>query len=117
MQKTNEAIVEQLLPPRVRQQLPPLYATEQDADPMVWCRFFYPFSRWRWYVIEFDRDDTFFGVVAGFEVERGYFSLSELVTTRDAKGCPIERDVYFQPCLLSKIRADIARERKDRVDY
>ena len=106
-----------LLPEALRKKLPPLYATEHDADPMVWCRFFYPFSSWQWYVTEFDGDDTFFGLVAGFEVELGYFSLAEMMTTRDAKGCPIERDLAFHPCRLSKLRAAIEQARKDRTDY
>src|SRR5215212_6117559 len=106
-----------LLPEALRKQLPALYATEHDEDPMVWCRFFYPFSLWYWYVTEFDGDDTFFGLVEGFEVELGYFSLSEMVKTRDAKGCPIERDVSFQPCHLSKVRADIEQAQKARADY
>jgi hypothetical protein len=106
-----------LLPKALRKQVPPLYATEHDEDPMVWCRFFYPFSTWSWYVTEFDGDDTFFGLVEGFEVELGYFSLSEMVKTREAKGCPIERDVRFQPCPLSKIRADIERKRQEQANY
>lgn len=28
--------------------LPPLYATENDPDPMVQCKFFYPDFHWTW---------------------------------------------------------------------
>lgn len=107
----------ELLPEALRKQLPPLYATEHEEDPIVRCRFFYPFFSWRWYATEFDGNDTFFGLVDGFEVELGHFSLSEMVKTRDAKGCPIERDLYFKPCPLSKIRSEIERARQDRTDY
>lgn len=106
-----------LLPDALRKQLPPLYTTEHDEDPMVWCRFFYRFRTWSWYVTEFDGDDTFFGLVEGFEVELGYFSLSEMVRTRDALGCSLERDLAFQPCRLSKLRADIEQAPKDRSAY
>src|SRR5215212_4941260 len=104
-----------LLPKALRKQLPPLYATEHEEDPMVWCRFFYPFSMWSWYVTEFDGNDIFFGLVEGFEVELGYFSLAEMVKTRDAKGYPIERDLAFQPCRLSKVRAAIEQAQQARA--
>jgi hypothetical protein len=98
-----------LLPEALRKQLPPLYATEQEEDHIVMCKFFYPCHRWSWYAIEFDGQDIFFGWVDGPCPELGYFSLSEMVNTRDKLGCPIERDVYFQPCRLSKLKADLAR--------
>jgi Protein of unknown function (DUF2958) len=37
---------------------------------------------WTWYVIEFDGEDPFFGLVDWFERELGYFSLRELQRTR-----------------------------------
>ena len=55
-----------LLTKELREQLPPLYASEQIDDPMVVCKFFYPDFHWRWYAIEFDGKDTFFGYVGLF---------------------------------------------------
>ncbi len=98
-----------LLTKALRKQLPPLYATEQEADPLVLCKFFYPSHPWRWYATEFDGEDIFFGWVDGPCPELGYFRLSELMQTCDKLGCPIERDLYFQPCRLSKLKADLAR--------
>lgn len=46
-----------LLTKALRKQLPPLYATEQEADPLVLCKFFYPSHPWRWYATEFDGQD------------------------------------------------------------
>jgi hypothetical protein len=94
----------QLLTNELRRKLPPLYAAEHEADPLVVCKFFTPDSNWTWYAIEFDGEDTFFGLVHGLEKELGYFSLSELGSTRGPLGLPIERDLYFEPCKLSKVR-------------
>src|SRR4051794_5095363 len=99
----------ELLTPELRSKLPPLYVTENAKDPMVWVKFFYPDSSWTWYGIEFDGTDTFFGLVDGFEVELGYFSLTELLNTRGKLGLPIERDLYFSPCRLSELRAKLRR--------
>lgn len=93
----------QLLTKELRQQLPPLYACENEQDPLVRAKFFYPDFSWTWYAIEFDGEDTFFGLVDGWEKELGYFSLKELETTRGKLGLPIERDVYFKPCRLSTL--------------
>jgi hypothetical protein len=99
----------QLLTKQLRRQLPPLYATENEKDPMVWVKYFYPDFSWTWWGIEFDGKDTFFGLVDGFEVELGYFTLSELQSNRGKLGLPIERDLYFQPCRLSELRAKLGR--------
>lgn len=93
-----------LLTKKLREKLPPLYATEKEEDPMVICKFFTPDSDWTWYAIEFDGDDRFFGYVEGHFPETGYFSLSELESVRGPWGLPIERDRHFTPCRLSKVR-------------
>ena len=98
-----------LLTNELRRQLPPLYATEHDTDPRIICKFFTPDSRWTWYAIEFDGEDTFFGFVEGLEDELGYFSLSELESVRGPFGLPIERDLYFEPCRLSQVKAKAER--------
>jgi Protein of unknown function (DUF2958) len=48
-------------------------------------------------------DFLFFGYVIGQEAELGYFSLSELEQIRGRFGLPVERDLSFKPCRLSKI--------------
>jgi Protein of unknown function (DUF2958) len=57
-----------------------------------------------WYATEFDGQDTFFGLVQGFEEELGYFSLHELAEGTDSMGLGIERDLHFQPTPLSQVR-------------
>lgn len=92
-----------LLTKEILEKLPMLYSSEQEKDPMIRCKFFYPDFDWTWYVIEFDGKDTFYGLVKGFEEELGYFSLSELLTNKGKLGLPIERDLYFKPCRLSEL--------------
>ena len=94
----------ELLTKELREQLPPLYAQEHGADPLVICKFFTPDGSWTWYALEFDGEDVFFGLVIGFESELGYFSLSELQAVRGPLGLPIERDLHFQPTRLSVVR-------------
>jgi hypothetical protein len=94
----------ELLTKELREQLPPLYSQEQEADPLVICKFFTPDSTWTWYALEFDGVDVFFGLVIGFEQELGYFLLSELCQARGPLGLPIERDIHFKPTRLSAVR-------------
>ena len=98
-----------LLTKALLKQLPPLYATEDQEDPMVICKFFYPDFDWSWFAIEYDGEDVFFGLVDGFVAELGYFTRSELESTRGKLGLPIERDLYFSPCRLSELRAKLDR--------
>ncbi len=92
-----------LLTKELREKLPPLDATANDADPLVICKFFYPDFGWTWYAIEFDGKDVFYGLVDGHEKELGSFSLTELTQNHGKLGCPIERDRYFEPCRLSEL--------------
>lgn len=87
-----------------RAALPPLYANEKIADPIVQVKFFNPVGSWTWYALEFDGVDTFFGLVVGHEAELGYFSLSELAGLKLKWGMGIERDRHFPPTPLSKVR-------------
>jgi Protein of unknown function (DUF2958) len=99
----------ELLTPELREALPALYAQENVADPIGHIKFFTPDSDWTWYVMEGseqDGDFVFFGYVCGFENEFGYFRLSELQESRGPLGLAIERDLYFEPTPLSKLRQD-----------
>lgn len=74
------------------------------------AKFFDPTGSWTWYATEFDGEDTFFGLVDGFELEWGDFSLSELQSVKGRFGLGIERDRYFG---MPKLK-DVARL-KDRL--
>ena len=93
-----------LLTKEILKQLPPLYSQENEKDPLVICKFFYPDFSWTWYAIEFDGKNLFYGLVDGFEEELGYFSLSELMSNKGKLGLPVERDRFFTPCRLSEVR-------------
>ena len=103
----------ELLPQEVRQHLPPLYSQEHVEDPMVMCKFFTPDANWTWYVLEFNGEDLFFGLVYGFETELGYFSLAELEAARGPLGLSIERDIHFTPKKLSEVRKEHAEQHGD----
>ena len=100
----------QLLPQRIKTQLPPLYAGEEKGEAtMALVKFFTPDSGWSWFVTEFDGEDVFFGLVVGHEVELGYFSLSELQSVRGGLGLPVERDLYFKPTSLKQLKEKYQR--------
>ena len=93
-----------LLTKKLLKQLPPLYSQEDEKDPLIIVKFFTPDANWTWFAWEYDpQDQLFFGLVDGFEVEMGYFSLAELQEARGALGLPIERDMYFKPCRKSEV--------------
>lgn len=73
-----------------------------DAKARV--KFFTPDGGWTWYATEFDGEDTFFGLVIGFEAELGYFSLTELESIRGKMGLPVERDRGFKPTTLKELK-------------
>ena len=77
--------------------VPPLYSTEKAGDPLAVVKLFTPDSSWTWYVVEYDGQDTCFGLVQGFETELGYFSLSEIKDVTGPLGLRIERDLWFRP--------------------
>ena len=95
----------QLLTKAIRAKLPPLYS--QDDKPkdktLAVVKFFDPCGSWTWYATEFDGEDTFFGLVDGFQKEMGYFCLSELQAYRGKMGLGIERDKWFDPTPLSEL--------------
>ncbi len=93
-----------LLTQELRQRIPALEETEREDDPMVWVKFFTPWTAWTWYVTEFDGTDTLFGWVEGHDKELGYFSLAELESIQGPAGLKIERDLYFQPRRLSEVK-------------
>jgi hypothetical protein len=90
-------------------QIPKLYETENIAleDKKVIVRLFHPASNWTWYVIEYDGDDTCWGLVEGHETEYGYFSLKELAQVKGPFGLGVERDRWFTPTRVGDILATI----------
>jgi hypothetical protein len=97
-----------LLTQELKRKLPPLYSTDGEGDEAIaQVKFFIPDSNWTWYVTEFDGDDTFFGLVDGTFLEKGYFTLSELESVRGPWGLKVERDLHFQPTALADLEVGV----------
>jgi hypothetical protein len=85
-----------LLDQASREKLPPLYSTDnQGIEALAQVKFFTPDSDWTWYASEFDGEDTFFGLVSGFDVKLGYFSLKECRKQMDQWGLQLRREYVF----------------------
>ena len=83
--------------------VPALYAQENEKDATVYLRLYLLGSNWQWFVTELeaqDGDTLFFGFVAGFEKEWGYFRLSEM---REAG--QLIYDCEFAPMPFSEVKA------------
>src|SRR5918999_4395082 len=86
-----------LLPDSLKERMPPLYAKENETDPIIECKFFDPVGSWTWCAAEgspvdeeglYDTDKEkvdylFFGYVVGHSPDLGYFSLNELQTLKE----------------------------------
>ena len=99
-----------LLTQEINGTLKPLYNSEKhpEMEAIAQVKFFSPYSQWTWYAIEFDGEDTFWGLVDGFEMEYGYFSYSELEAVTVFGGVPaVERDCHWSPRPVKEIEAQI----------
>ena len=101
----------QLLTAALRRSLPPLGTGDTQGSARARVKFFTPDSSWTWYAVEFDGDDTFYGLVDGFELELGTFSLGELESVRGPLGLPIERDRFFTPEPLADLYDELLARR------
>lgn len=112
--ETQPPTGETLLDQESREKLPPLYSNEEKGlEAIALVKFFTPDSNWTWYASEFYGEDLFFGLVSGFEVELGYFSLKELQEVKGPLGLQIERDVHFEPQTLDKLMEMHQHEKED----
>ncbi len=89
-----------LMTKKIEQAARKQYGKGADLDGQnVVAKFFDPCGSWTWFVMNQDPDDPdyLWGIVKGFEVEQGSFSLSELQKYRGRFGLGIERDISFRP--------------------
>jgi hypothetical protein len=97
-----------LLTQELRKKIPALYAQDgKGGQSIVYAKFFCPSNSWKWFITEYDGEDTFFGLVDGHCKELGYFSLAELEEVTGPMGLPIERDLYFKPITLDQIAPEL----------
>jgi hypothetical protein len=94
----------ELIPQNIKDQIPKLYETENQIEPIAYVKLF--IDGWTWYITELSiDDDTAFGYVASpFGSELGYFSLEEIKEIRGSLGIGVERDLSFKPTKLSSIK-------------
>ncbi len=95
-----------LIPKDLLEQIPHLYDTERNLNPICHIKLFTPTSIFTWFIIEISKQDmdTCYGFVKGFESELGYFSLKELEQIKGALGLGVERDMSFKPTALEIVR-------------
>ena len=68
------------------------YDEGSDMEQMVVAKFFG--GNWTWYLMNMDEDEDYcWGIVKGFAVEMGSFSMEELKSMQPR----IQRDLYFEP--------------------
>jgi len=67
----------------------------------VVAKFFDPCGPFTWYLMNQDPNDTnyLWGIVNGYGIEMGSFSLNELISVKNKFGLGIERDKYFKPMM------------------
>ena len=94
----------ELIPKEIKEQIPSLYATENQNNPTVFVKLF--LDSWIWFITELSIDgDIAFGyVVSPFGTELGYFSLEEIKGIRGSLGIGVERDFSFKPVKLSSVK-------------
>ncbi len=100
-----------LLTKELAEELQKQYLMGSDMEQSVICKFFDPAGSWSWYALNSDPDDPdyIWGIVKGFEVEIGSFSLSELQEYKGRLGIGIERDLYFKSMKAKDLWAKLMR--------
>lgn len=94
----------ELIPQEAKQQIPKLYETEQQNNPIAYVKLF--LDAWTWYITEMSIDNNIcFGyVISPFGAELGYFSLEEIKGIKGNLRIGVERDLSFKPTRLSVIK-------------
>ena len=92
----------ELIPKEIKEQIPSLYATENQNNPTVFVKLF--LDSWTWYITELSIDIAFGYVISPFGAELGYFSLEEIKSIKGSLGIGVERDLKFKPTKLSLIK-------------
>ena len=87
--------------------IPKLYASENAKEtPLAVIKLFNPDGAWTYYILEWDGQDTIFGLATGmgYETELGYASLGEIRETRSAQlHLQMERDLWFKPTPVTEL--------------
>ena len=108
--KTSSLMMSNLISKELLVNIPDLYDTEDQKDPLCHIKLFTPDANFTWYIIEYSKSDfnTCYGYVVGLDNELGYFTLKELESVRGSLGLPIEIDSSFTATPLSTIKKEVA---------
>lgn len=97
----------QLIPSTLARKLPPIYSQENVEDPIVQVKLFSPYTNAVWYLTEYDpasREAFGWADLGMGGGELGYISVTEL-EGMSRGGLPlVERDLYWRPVPLSKVK-------------
>ena len=76
------------------------FVKESDMEQMVVAKYFDAMGDWKWFLMNMDEDEDYcWGIVKGFAVEMGSFSMTELNSMQPR----LQRDLYFEPVKASFI--------------
>lgn len=99
-----------LLPDELKADLPGIGSNPETPlrETLVHIRFYDSSNRWNWYVLEYDGEVTFFGlVVSAAAVVAGRFTLTELENLNlddgPSKEQSIKRDIEFLPKTVGEL--------------
>lgn len=115
-----------LLTADIRKKMPGPRAQENNPDPVVYAKFFHPWTQWTWFAYEAwayvgnvddgyrevslgeapdadPEDVVFFGLVYGDYTEYGTFALQDLMENS------VERDRHFTPKPLSQVKEEMRK--------
>ena len=76
------------------------YDEGSDMEQMVVAKYFDAMGDWKWFLMNMGEDEDYcWGIVKGFAVEMGSFSMEELKSMQPR----IQRDMYFEPMKASDV--------------
>ncbi len=99
-----------LISPELKAEFARIGEQREVKDPIVVAKFFNPTGVATWWAIAYYPEENIcFGYVTGlFEDEFGYFSIDELEElVLPPLGLRIERDLFFTPCPISKVKNEL----------
>jgi hypothetical protein len=75
------------------------YLMAKDMKQTVVAKYFDPTGSWSWYLMNMEDEsgDYAWGIVKGYELEIGSFSIAEMMEIQLPFGLGIERDINWVP--------------------
>lgn len=100
--------MQEMMTEELGEKMPGFHETEDasDEETYVTAHWFSVATGWDWFGIEYDEGAReVYGLVSGFEVEFGYFSLDEFEQVNESKGYEvIERDTGWTPITVRELK-------------